>query len=207
MRASLRRLDLEYIDLFLIHGPSHLQAGEEFVDTWRTLEDAVAEGSVRSLGVSNFEPWRLELLAEKCAVWPSVNQIEVHPYLSNAVTAAYGEDRAVRTVAWSPLAVGRVLRDPVVRSVAREVRRSAAQVVLWWHFQHGRVSVPKSTVRAELEENIRIFDFSLEPEEMAALDRLDLAEAGRIGNHPDNLPRPTLRDRARLRTRLRQRFS
>lgn len=201
--ASIRRLGTGPIDLFLIHGPSNLQAGEEFVDTWRAMQDAWADGLVRAIGVSNFEPWRLEVLAERCEVVPAVNQVEVHPYFANRATTRYGADREILTVAWSPLALGRVVEDPAVAQLASRHGRSPAQVVLRWHVQQGRVVVPKSTVPAELAENIGVFDFTLSDQEIAALDRLDEGEPGRIGRHPDNLPRPTVRDRVRLRTRMR----
>lgn len=204
VEASLRRLNLGYIDLFLIHSPSHLQHGEEFVETWRILEEAAAGDRVRAIGVSNFEPWRLEVLAAHSEVRPVLNQIESHPYFPNSATAAYGEARDIVTAAWSPLALGLVLDDVTVAEIAERLGRSPAQVVLRWHVQRGSVVVPKSTVREELEQNSRIFEFELSDADMAAIDALDLGEPGRTGDHPDNLPRPTLQDRVRLRTRLRQ---
>ena len=201
--ASLDRLGVDRVDLFMFHNPSPFQPGDEFVKTWQVLEGFVADGRATAIGVSNFEPWRLEVLAQRCQVWPAVNQVEVHPYFRNPITTRYSSDRDITVVAWSPLARGRVLTDPVVTDIAGRMDCTPAQVVLAWHLQSGRVVIPMSTVREELEQNITAVDVHLTDDDLAALDGLDRGEPGRLGRHPDNLPRPSLQDRVRLRSRLR----
>jgi diketogulonate reductase-like aldo/keto reductase len=169
--ASMNRLGLDCLDLYLIHWPVPQQ--DRYVDTWRALEQIRAEGRVRAIGVSNFEPAHLRRVIDETGTVPAVNQIELHPYFQRRELRAFHDEHGIVTEAWSPLARGGLLRDPVVVGIARRHGRSPAQVVLRWHMQHGIVAIPKSVSPQRIAENIEIFDFELTPEDMARLDALD----------------------------------
>ena len=170
--------------MFLIHWPLPTLYGD-FVSTWRTLEEFSHDGRARSIGVSNFQVAHLQRLVQECDVVPAVNQIEVHPYLCNEEVRAADTEHGILTEAWSPLAKGSVLRDPIVAAIAGRTGRTPAQVVLRWHVQRGDIVFPKSTTPARIEENFQIFDFELEPEDIAAISALDRGEEGRTGPNPD----------------------
>jgi 2,5-diketo-D-gluconate reductase A len=186
---TLVELDTDHVDLFLIHWPLPTLYGGDFVSTWKTLEEFQADGRARSIGVSNFEVHHLERLAAECDVVPAVNQIELHPYLTNATVAAYGAQHGIVTEAWSPIAQGAVLDDPVVVAIAERVGRTPAQVVLRWHVELGYVIFPKSVTPDRIRENFALFDFALDPADVAAISALDRGEAGRGmgGLHPDTM--------------------
>jgi 2,5-diketo-D-gluconate reductase A len=184
--ASLVALETDHVDLFLIHWPLPTRYGGDFVSTWKTLEGFRADGRARSIGVSNFQVPHLERLAAECDVIPSVNQIELHPYLLNDEVHAYGQSHGIVTEAWSPIAQGAVLDDPVITEIAARVARSPAQVVLRWHIQRDSIVFPKSVTPARVRENFELFDFSLTEADMAAITGLDRGEDGRSsGLHPD----------------------
>jgi 2,5-diketo-D-gluconate reductase A len=169
--ASLRRLGLDYLDLYLIHWP--VPERDRYVDTWRALEQLLAEGRVRAIGVSNFSPSHLRRLIDQTATVPAVNQVELHPYSQQRELRAFHAEHGIVTEAWSPLARGDVLRDPIVVALAERHGRTPAQVVLRWHIQHGIVAIPKSVDPRRLAVNIDIFDFELDAGDMARLDGLD----------------------------------
>jgi len=181
--GTLEALGSDYVDLFLVHWPLPTLYGGDFVSTWRALEEFASDGRARSIGVSNFQPAHLERLAAETDIVPAVNQIEVHPYLTQETVRAYDRAHGIVTEAWSPIAQGKVLGDQVVATVADSVERTPAQVVLRWHIQRGDVVFPKSVTPARMEENFAIFDFTLDAEAMAALDGLDRGE--RTGPDPD----------------------
>jgi 2,5-diketo-D-gluconate reductase A len=183
--ATLSELGFDHLDLFLIHWPLPTLYDGDFVSTWRTLEGFQQEGRTRSIGVSNFQVEHLERLAAETDVVPAVNQIELHPYFQNREVRAYGEEHAIATEAWSPIAQGAVLDDPVIGEIAERVRRTPAQVVLRWHLQHGYIVFPKSVTPERIRENFALFDFELEPGDMERIDSLDRGEEGRQGPHPD----------------------
>jgi 2,5-diketo-D-gluconate reductase A len=174
-------LDLEYLDLFLIHWP--LPRVGDFVETWRAMEEIYRSGRVKAIGVSNFQAHHLDRLFQETEVVPAVNQIEIHPYLTQDDLRAFGAAHGITTEAWSPIAQGKVLGDPVITAVARRVDRTPAQVTLRWHIQRGDIIFPKSVSRARMEENFRLFDFELSAEDMAAITALDRGE--RTGPDPD----------------------
>ncbi|MDT5091822.1 MAG: 2,5-diketo-D-gluconate reductase [Mycobacterium sp.] len=182
---TLRKLDSDYVDLFLIHWPLPTLYGGDFVSTWKVLEEFQKDGRSRSVGVSNFEPAHLEKLAQECSVVPAVNQIEVHPYLANDEVRTYNREHGIATEAWSPIAQGDVLGDPVITAIAESVGKSAAQVVLRWHIQRGDIVFPKSVTTARVRENFELFDFELSADDMVAISGLDRGEDGRRGPHPD----------------------
>ncbi len=182
--ATLAALGFDYVDLFLIHWPLPTLYGGDFISTWNTLQEFHRDGRARSIGVSNFQVEHLQRLASASDVTPAVNQIELHPYLLNGDVHAYDHAHGIATEAWSPIAQGRVLGDPVITAIAARLARSPAQVVLRWHVQHGNVVFPKSTTPARIQENFEIFDFQLEPRDLKAIDALDRGEAGRTGPHP-----------------------
>jgi 2,5-diketo-D-gluconate reductase A len=183
--GTLSDLGFDYVDLFLIHWPLPALYDGDFVSTWKTLEEFRRDGRARSIGVSNFEVGHLERLAAECDVVPAVNQIELHPYLLNGQVRAYDEAHGIGTQAWSPIAQGEVLDDPVITAVADELGRSPAQVVLRWQIEHGNIVFPKSTTPSRIQENFELFDFELGPDAVAKLDALDKGEDGRTGPHPD----------------------
>jgi len=190
--ATLSELGFDYVDLFLIHWPLPTLYNGDFVSTWQTLEEFYREGRARSIGVSNFEIKHLERLAAETDVIPAVNQIEVHPYFVNDAVRAYGREHQIATEAWSPIAQGKVLGDPTLAEIAGKVGRTVAQVVLRWHLQRGDIVFPKSGEPSRMKENFALFDFQLEPADVARITALDRGEHGRTGPHPDTfayLPR------------------
>ena len=182
---TLNELGFEYVDLFLIHWPLPMLYEGDFVTTWKTLEEFRQDGRARSIGVSNFQVEHLERLAAETDTVPAVNQIELHPYLLNHEVRAYDEEHGIATEAWSPIAKGQVLDDPVVTEIADRVGRTAAQVVLRWHIQRGHIVFPKSVTPERIRENFEIFDFELEPADIERITGLDRGEAGRTGPNPD----------------------
>jgi 2,5-diketo-D-gluconate reductase A len=182
---TLSELGFDYVDLFLIHWPLPTLYDGDFVSTWKTLEEFKQDGRARSIGVSNFQVAHLERLAAETETVPAVNQIELHPYLLNEEVRAYGESHGIATEAWSPIAQGAVLDDPEITAVAEKVGRTTAQVVLRWHIERGSIVFPKSTTPSRIKENFELFDFKLEPEDVARIDALDKGEAGRTGPNPD----------------------
>jgi 2,5-diketo-D-gluconate reductase A len=182
---TLSELGFDYVDLFLIHWPLPTLYGGDFVSTWKTLEEFRADGRARSIGVSNFQVEHLQRLADETDVVPAVNQIELHPYFLNDEVHAYGKEHDIATESWSPIAQGKVLDNPEIVGIADRLGKSPAQVVLRWHIERGYVVFPKSTTPARVKENFEIFDFQLEPADVAAIDALDQGEAGRIGPNPN----------------------
>jgi 2,5-diketo-D-gluconate reductase A len=177
--------DDNYVDLFLIHWPLPTLYDGDFVSTWKTLEEFKKDGRARSIGVSNFQVAHLQRLAEETDTVPAVNQIEVHPYFANDEVRAYGQQHGIATEAWSPIAQGKVLDDPVVTRIAESTGKSPAQVVLRWHIQRGDIVFPKSVTPQRIKDNFALFDFELGTEDFDAISALDKGEGGRIGPNPD----------------------
>src|SRR4051812_25940426 len=177
--GTLSELGMDYVDLFLIHWPLPTLYDGDYVSTWKVLEEFKRDGRARSIGVSNFQVAHLERLAAECDVVPAVNQVELHTCLLNEAVRAYGESHGIATEAWSPIAQGGVLGDPTITAIAQRLDRTPAQVVLRWHIQRGSIVFPKSVNRARMEENFKLFDFELEPDDVRAIDGLDRGEDGR----------------------------
>jgi 2,5-diketo-D-gluconate reductase A len=182
---TLAALGFDYVDLFLIHWPLPTRYDGDYVSTWKTLEEFQRDGRARSIGLSNFQVEHMERLAAETDTVPAVNQIELHPYLLNEQVRAYDEQHGIATEAWSPIAQGQVLDDPVVTGIAERVGRTPAQVVLRWHVQRGNIVFPKSVTPERIRENFEIFDFELEPGDIEQIARLDRGEGGRTGPNPD----------------------
>jgi 2,5-diketo-D-gluconate reductase A len=187
---TLRELQTDHVDLFLIHWPLANREGSDFVVRWKVLEEFAADGRARSIGVSNFQVAHLERLAAESDVVPAVNQIELHPYLTNETVRSYGESHRIATEAWSPIAQGGVLTDPVITEIAERLERSPAQVVLRWHVQRGSIIFPKSVTPERIQENFALFDFELTEADLEAITALDRGEDGRTGFHPDEFTGP-----------------
>jgi 2,5-diketo-D-gluconate reductase A len=182
-QATLDALASDYVDLFLIHWPLPTLYNGDFAATWEVLTEFQGDGRARSIGVSNFQVHHLETLLVTSGVVPAVNQIEVHPYLTQQEVREYDAGHQIATEAWSPIAQGEVLDDPAIVALARRLERSAAQVVLRWHIQRGDIVFPKSVTPSRMQENIEIFDFSLDPTEMNQISDLNRDE--RTGPDPD----------------------
>ncbi|MDT5398269.1 MAG: 2,5-diketo-D-gluconate reductase [Mycobacterium sp.] len=182
---TLAALGSDYVDLFLIHWPLPTLYDGDFVSTWRTLEEFKKDGRARSIGVSNFQIAHLERLAEETETVPAVNQIEVHPYFGNEEVRGFDGRHGIATEAWSPIAQGKVLGDPVITRIAESVGRTPAQVVLRWHLQRGDIVFPKSVTLQRVKENFELFDFELNSVDVNAINELDKGEAGRTGPNPD----------------------
>jgi 2,5-diketo-D-gluconate reductase A len=182
---SMERLDLDHLDLFLMHWPLPTLYDGDFVSTWQAMASLIGSGRVRSVGVSNFQPAHLDRIVSATGVVPAVNQIEVHPYFRNDAARVASARHGVVIEAWSPLGQGTVLQDSVIAAIARTSGKSVAQVVLRWHIQHGHTIFPKSNHEERMRENLDIFDFELSTGEMARIDALDRGEMGRIGPNPD----------------------
>ncbi len=178
---SLEALGLESVDLYLIHWP--LARSTDYVRTWATLVELAASGRARAIGVSNFTAAHLRAIVDATGVVPAVNQIEVNPYLTQEPLRALHDELGIVTEAWSPLARGRVLVDPVVTGLAAELGPTASQIVLRWHLQRGDVVFPKSTHRDRMAENLDVFGFELDDAAMAAISALNRDE--RSGSDPE----------------------
>jgi len=186
LEQSLERLELDHVDLYLIHWP--VPAHDRFVETWRAFVDAREAGLARSIGVSNFEPAHLERIIADSGVTPAVNQIELHPRFQQRGLRREHAELGIVTEAWSPLAQGAVLDDPTLVEIGKAHGRTPGQVALRWHVQIGNVVFPKSVTPARIEENFELFDFHLSADEMAAIDALDAGE--RIGPDPNTFAMP-----------------
>jgi 2,5-diketo-D-gluconate reductase A len=180
---SLAALGSDYVDLFLIHWPLPTRYGGDFVSTWKTLEEFYRDGRARSIGVSNFQPHHLRRLHEETRIRPAVNQIELHPFLTQEDVVAFCAEHQIAVESWSPIAQGRVLDDPEIVSIASRVGKTPAQVVLRWHVERGFIVFPKSVTPARIRENIDIFDFELSGEDVEAISALNRNE--RTGPDPD----------------------
>ena len=184
--ASLARLGFEYVDLYLIHWP--VPSEDRFVETWRAFERIHREGRARTIGVSNFRIEELERLQREADQQPTINQVELHPYLQQAELRAWNAEHGVATEAWSPLAQGELLDDPALVGIASARGKTPAQVVLRWHLQIGNVVIPKSVTPERIRENIDLFDFELSDAELGAIGELD--EGSRIGPDPSTFVSP-----------------
>ena len=181
---TLTALGTDHVDLFLIHWPLPTRYDGDYVSTWNTLIEFQADGRARSIGVSNFQVDHLERLAHETPVVPAVNQIEAHPYFGNEDVRRADAAAGIVTEAWSPIAQGDVLDDPVVTEIAGRLDRTPSQVVLRWHVQRGDIVFPKTTHVERMRENFAIFDFELDDDAMAAITGLDRGESGRRGPNP-----------------------
>ncbi|MEY9212766.1 2,5-diketo-D-gluconate reductase A [Thermobifida halotolerans] len=168
--ASRRRLGLDVVDLYLIHWPGPSDSGN--IETWRALETLYAEGAVRAIGVSNFSPAQIDVLLDACDVVPAVNQIELNPARPRLRERAHHARHGIATQAWAPIARGGLLTHPAVTAVADAHSRTPAQVVLRWHLQHGVSAIPRSATPERIRSNLAVTDFTLTPDDMAALDAL-----------------------------------
>ena len=178
---TLDALGFETLDLFLIHWP--LPAVGDYVETWKAMEEMHRSGRVTSIGVSNFQEAHLQRLFDETDTVPAVNQIEVHPYLTQQPLRAFNTAHGIATEAWSPLAQGNVLGDPVIAAIARRLGQTTAQVTLRWHIQRGDIVFPKSVTRARVDENLDLFGFELTDADVAAITALNRDE--RTGPNPD----------------------
>ncbi|WP_405775165.1 aldo/keto reductase [Streptomyces sp. NBC_00859] len=179
--TSLAKLGLDYVDLYLIHWP--VPSKDAYVDTYKAFEKIHADGRAKAIGVSNFLPEHLERLLGETSVVPALNQIELHPQLQQAESRAFHADHGIHTEAWSPLGQGKgLLEVPTIVAIARKHGRTAAQVVLRWHLQTGNVVIPKSVTPSRIKENIDVFGFELDADDLAAITALD--EGKRLGSDP-----------------------
>ncbi|MFJ6727019.1 MULTISPECIES: aldo/keto reductase [unclassified Streptomyces] len=179
--TSLEKLGLDYVDLYLIHWP--LPARGKYVDTYKAFEKLLADGRVKAIGTSNFLPEHLERLIGETSVIPAVNQIELHPHLQQHAAREFHAEQGIATEAWSPLGSGKGLLDvPALVAIAQKHDRTPAQAVLRWHLQLGNVVIPKSVTPSRIKENIEVFDFSLDTEDLAAISALN--EDRRTGPDP-----------------------
>lgn len=177
---SCHRLQVDYIDLYLIHWP----VAGKFTETWRALEKLYSEGKARAIGVSNFQIHHLEELRLNATITPMVNQVEFHPYLTQQELRAYCKEHRIQIEAWSPLMQGNVVKDEVIQRLAEKYQRTPAQIVLRWDIQNEVVTIPKSVTKERIEENTQVFDFSLDEEDMDRLNQLNRNH--RFGPDPDN---------------------
>lgn len=165
---SLNNLQVDYIDLYLIHWPNKLNA-----ETWRAFEHLYETGNVKAIGVCNFKVEHLEELKKTAKIMPMVNQVEIHPFSTKNNIINYCKDNNIKVVAWSPISRGRVLSNELMIDLSQKYKKSIVQIVLRWHMQKGVIPIPKSSNENRIKENIDIFDFEISSEDMKAIDSLD----------------------------------
>ena len=165
---SLNNLQVDYIDLYLIHWPNKLNA-----ETWRAFEHLYETGKVKAIGVCNFKVEHLEELKKTAKIMPMVNQVEIHPFSTKNNIINYCKDNNIKVVAWSPISRGRVLSNDLMIDLSQKYKKSIVQIVLRWHMQKGVITIPKSSNENRIKENIDIFDFEISSEDMKAIDSLD----------------------------------
>lgn len=178
--ASLERLGLDYLDLYLIHWP----VKGKYNEAWRALETLYREGRVKAIGVSNFQVHHLEDLMSHAEIMPMVNQVEFHPRLTQKELLRFTKEHGIQLEAWSPLMQGELLSNDTLLEIAAQHGKSVAQIILRWDLQHGVITIPKSTKEHRIVENAALFDFELSQEEMERIDALN--QNLRVGPDPDN---------------------
>ncbi|MGE8081079.1 aldo/keto reductase [Peribacillus loiseleuriae] len=178
--TSLKKLDLEYLDLYLIHWPVE----GKYKEAWRALETLYKEGRVKAIGVSNFQVHHLEDLMNDAEIKPMVNQVEYHPRLTQKEIQAFCQEHGIQLEAWSPLMQGQLLDNLVLQEIANKYHKTIAQIIIRWDLQHGVVTIPKSTKEHRIIENSTVFEFQLTKEEMQRIDELN--QNHRVGPDPDN---------------------
>lgn len=179
-QRTLDKLDLDYLDLYLMHWPGSNE--EEMIDTWKGMEDLLKQNKVKNIGVSNFQPHHLESLLSHASIKPVINQIEFHPYLTQNELRKYLEAQNIIMESWSPLMNSQILHDEVINEVANEVGKTPAQVVIRWNIQHDVVVIPKSVTPHRIEENLDVWNFELSDNQMERIDQLN--QDKRIGPNP-----------------------
>lgn len=178
--ASLEKLRLDYVDLYLIHWP--VAGSTQYIDAWRALEEIASSGRAKSIGVSNFLPEHLQRLLAETGTVPVVDQIELHPELQQRDVVAFAKEHGIEIEAWSPLASGQIVDRAEVRAIAEKYGKTAAQITLRWHLDQGRIIFPKSNNPDRQRENFDILDFALMPDELSVFDALDAGN--RVGPDP-----------------------
>ena len=191
--TSLAKLDLDYIDLYLIHWPANAKNYENWQkannDSWRAMEELVKEGKIKNIGVSNFWPEHLEPLLEAAEIKPVINQIEFHPGYWQPELTRYCKENNILIEAWSPLARGKVFESEEIKAIAKKYNKSVAQICLRWILEHNALVIPKSSTPERIEDNFDIFDFQLNAEDIKTIDNLpQMGFSGELPNHwPDRV--------------------
>lgn len=185
--TSLKKLDMDYVDMYLIHWP--VPSKGKYVETWKMLEEIYESGRAKAIGVCNFNVEHLEALREESKIVPAVNQIELHPYLSQREVRDYCKKNGIHVESWAPIGGqgGNVLDDPAINEIAGRLGKTSAQVTLRWHIQNGLVPLPKSIHAERIIENVSIFDFELSKGDMAVIDSLNTNS--RVGPDPATFDR------------------
>jgi 2,5-diketo-D-gluconate reductase A len=178
---SLARLQLDHVDLYLIHWP--VAGSEAYLETWRALTKLKQDGRAKSIGVSNFMVQHLQRLIDESGVTPSVNQIELHPRFQQTELREFHAKNGIATESWSPLGQGTLIADEILAAIGRKYGKTPAQVILRWHLDNGLVVIPKSVTPSRMRENISVFDFKLDAEDMRIIEDLNDA-SGRVGPDP-----------------------
>lgn len=190
---SLAKLDLDYIDLYLIHWPANAKNYENWQkannDSWRAMEELVKEGKIKNIGVSNFWPEHLEPLLEAAEIKPVINQIEFHPGYWQPELTRYCKEKNILVEAWSPLARGKVFESEEIKAIAKKYNKSVAQICLRWILEHNALVIPKSSTPERIEDNFDVFDFQLNAEDVKTIDNLpQMGFSGELPNHwPDRV--------------------
>ena len=179
-KKTLKELDVEYLDLYLIHWP----VGDRFLDTWRAFEKLYEEGYIKAAGVSNFQIHHLEKLLANSSLVPAVNQVELHPRLTQIELREFCREKDIQVEAWSPLGRGHLLKEPTIDYMAKKYGKTPAQIIIRWHLQNELVVIPKSVTPERIVENANVYDFQLSLEDMEILNQLNMNE--RFGQHPDH---------------------
>jgi diketogulonate reductase-like aldo/keto reductase len=179
--ASLERLGMDYVDLYLVHWPKP----DHTVETWRAMEESQASGKTRAIGVSNFLTHHLDVLLESANVVPSINEIQFHPHLQSPDLVEYCDERGIVIEAWGPLKRGLIMDDAELSAIAGARSVTVPQVVLRWMLQRGVVAIPKSVTRSRIAENADLYGFELSADEMATINAMDRDD--RVGSHPDHI--------------------
>jgi 2,5-diketo-D-gluconate reductase A len=180
--ASLKRLGLDHVDLYLIHWPAWKR--DAYADTWRAFVKLKEEGRTKSIGVSNFQVAHLQRLFDETGVVPAVNQIELHPRFQQKELCDFHAEHGIATESWSPLGRGALIGDETIATLARKHGKTPAQIIIRWHLDSGLIVIPKSATPSRIRENIDVFDFTLDSEDMRVIEKLDDRE-GRTGPDPD----------------------
>jgi 2,5-diketo-D-gluconate reductase A len=184
IEESLRKLGLDYLDMFLIHWP--IPAHNNYVETWKAFIEAREEGLIRSIGVSNFLPEHLGRIIDETGVAPAINQIETHPYYQQRDVRQFHFQNRIQIESYSPLGSGEVLNDPVIAEIGRKHNKSPAQVIIRWHLQEGLVVIPKSVTPERIHDNLDVFHFELDETDMQRIADLDRPDGKQLPDPATN---------------------